>query len=241
MVGLPGGTFTMGGDTRPFETPFYRHDAVDVQGFCLDVTEVTVAAYTSCVSANACTEPAADVWCNWKRPGAGLHPVNCVDWSQATSFCASLGKRLPTEEEWEWAARGTSQARTYPWGDELPSVDRTNGCGTECVAYDKTFGGADTRALYPADDGWPHTAPVGSFPRGATAQGLQDMAGNVWEWTSSSDDANSRVLRGGGWHCESPPCMRAAYRWGFTPTLRSNSGESYVSSTGAYIGLRCAR
>lgn len=219
-----------------------RKDTVTVQPFCMDVTEVTVAAYTGCVTANACTAPNAyavddtDVphkylrACNWKRPSAGLHPVNCVDWGQATSYCAWAQRRLPTEEEWEWGARGASQGRVHPWGSEAPSADRVNACGTECVAWWKANMGPNLTALYPADDGWPTTSPVGSFPRGATAQGLQDMAGNVWEWTSSNHDANARIIRGGGWSDLDASFLRAAFRFGDAPSSRDYG-----------LGFRCAR
>jgi formylglycine-generating enzyme required for sulfatase activity len=216
-----------------------RHDTVTVQPFCMDLTEVTVSAYTGCVSANACAEPSPYMTdeanrlnraCNWKRPGAGLHPVNCVDWGQATSYCAWAGKRLPTEEEWEWAARGASQARTYPWGNDAPSADRLNACGTECVTLVKSNFGQDWTALYQADDGWPTTAPVGSFPRGATPQGLQDMGGNVREWTSSNFDATARVVRGGSWNDDVASIFRAALRGRDTPSYRYGG-----------LGFRCAR
>jgi serine/threonine protein kinase len=229
MALLPRGTYTMG----------ERKDAVSVQPFCIDVTEVTVSSYANCVAAGACAEPSPHKTddpnkyyraCNWKRPGAGLHPVNCVDWNQATAYCAWAGKRLPNEEEWEWAARSAEAGRTYPWGDGAPSPDRVNACGTECVKWAKENLGEEWSPTYPADDGWPTTAPVGSFPKGATEQGLEDMAGNVWEWTSSSLDANTRVARGGSWGFDVAIHMRAAVRGGRDPALRSKFG-----------GFRCAR
>ena len=230
MARLPAGTYTLGD----------RHDTVTVQPFCMDITEVTVAAYGACVSANACAEPNPYLTdeankfsraCNWKRPGAGLHPVNCVDWGQATSYCAWAGKRLPSEDEWEWAARGGNEGRVYPWGSEPPTADRVNACGTECVAWGKANLGADVTAMYAADDGWPITAPVGSFPRGATAQGLQDMAGNVWEWTSSNYDATARVSRGGGWYSTGASILRAAIRPAGSPRRTASTS----------LGFRCAR
>jgi formylglycine-generating enzyme required for sulfatase activity len=230
------------GPVRGHDTPGVRREAVTVQPFCMDVTEVTVDAYGACVAAHACTEPdpfvSADApsWepaCNWGRPGAGRHPVNCVDWGQATAYCAWAGKRLPTEEEWEWGARSTTEGRTYPWGEQAPSADRLNACGIECVVWLKgKGGGARLPPMYPASDGWPRTAPVGSFPRGATRQGLKDMAGNVWEWTSSLPVPGSRqrVVRGGGWRYDVATSMRAAERHWDLPSTRDDAR-----------GFRCAR
>lgn len=230
MASLPAGTFALGD----------RRDTVSVHPFCMDVTEVTVSAYASCVSASGCTEPDRYMakregqndarTCNWKRPGASTHPVNCVDWNQAMSYCAWANKRLPTEEEWEWAARGAEAGRTYPWGEGAPSPDRINACGTECVKWAKESFGEDWSAMYQADDGWPTTAPVGSFPRGASPQGLQDMAGNVWEWTSSIYDANNRIMRGGSWGDIDASAVRAALRPPGTMEARYGG-----------IGFRCVR
>jgi formylglycine-generating enzyme required for sulfatase activity len=215
-----------------------RHDTVTVEPLCMDVTEVTLSAYSECVSGNGCSEPnpyatdSANKWdrgCNWRRPGAEHHPVNCVDWNQATAYCAWAGKRLPSEEEWEWAARGGSEGRIYPWGSAPPTADRLNACGTECVRWAKANVGEDLLAMYPADDGWPMTAPVGSFPGGATAQGLQDMAGNVWEWTSSNYGGGARVRRGGSWRYDQVSLVRSALRTRSTPSFRIAS-----------LGFRCA-
>src|SRR5262249_12710325 len=119
-------------------------------------------------------------YCN--RADRGDHPVNCVDWNQAATYCRSSGRRLPTEAEWEYAARG-SDGRLYPWGNEPPDARRLNACGRECVAFGKRLG-REFRAMYDGDDGWETTSPVGSFPAGASPFGALDMAGNVWEWTA---------------------------------------------------------
>ena len=224
---IPAGRFILG----------ERNNTGRVDPFCMDVTEVTVAAYGECVKVAVCSEPNAyrheDVedraTCNWLRPGAEQHPVNCVDWKQAAAYCVWAGKRLPTEDEWEWVARGGADNRPYPWGDETPSKDRLNACGEECVAWAKQTTGKAWTPMYPGDDGWPNTAPVGSFPHGATLLGVMDLAGNVREWTSSKFDARTKVVRGGGWSDFKTERARASNRTSEAPTVR-----------GRNLGFRCA-
>jgi len=117
------------------------------------------------VTAEACTEPGAWTRCNWNDPGYENHPVTYVDWNQAKTYCDWAGGRLPTEAEWEYAARSAGQPIEYPWRHETATCHWAlmyngvaNGCGTG------------------------RTWPVCSKPSGNTAQGLCDMAGNVWEW-----------------------------------------------------------
>jgi len=193
---------------------------VTVQGFCLDVTEVTVDAYTACVQTGRCTGDhprqwtadgttfSADEACNYGVSGKGPHPMNCVDWTQATTYCQANGKRLPTEEEWEWAARGGAEGRTYPWGAAPPS-------GQLCWSGTKKRSG---------------TCAVGSYPAGDAPGGIHDLAGNVWEWTASNHEGNTRVRRGGGWINEDTASPRAAHRGRSTPAFRSD-----------LLGFRCAR
>jgi sulfatase modifying factor 1 len=246
MVAIPGGEFAMGsedGDANANERPVHT---VKVAPFRLDRTEVTVADYAICVRAGKCSEPEAyrnvrgdfRQACNWRHPEGRLrHPVNCVDFMQATAFCAFAGKRLPSEEEWEYAARGGGEGRKYPWGNSPPDSSRLNACGTECppnLIAKRFFGVAP---MYPQGDPWPETAPVGSFPAGASKHGVLDLAGNVWEWTASryasydgSGGEDKRVLRGGSWGGGDPRTERTTNRFRLDPTVRAQ-----------FLGFRCAR
>ena len=209
MVRIPTGTFLMGSDFGDAdEEPVHR---VTVPAFEMDVTEVTVAQYTRCVDAAQCTEPDSGNFCNWASPGRDNHPINCVDWNHATTYCKWAGKRLPTEQEWEYAARGTD-GRVFPWGDSDPASQ---------LCWNR----------------W--RTKEGTCPSGASAFGLLDMAGNVYEWTSrrycdsyaaNRNCTDSRVNRGGGWSDEKPSYVRSSFRLGGNPTLRGNN-----------LGFRCAR
>jgi len=166
-----------------------RQDLQTVRPFCLDATEVTVDAYTACVATGRCgadhpsqTTEDGSIFvdaptCNYGVSGRGQHPMNCVDWGQASTYCNLRGKRLPTEEEWEWAARGGYEARSFPWGSEEPRFQL-------CWSGPIKIGG---------------TCRVGDSPAGDAVGGIHDLAGNVWEWTSNSTGSDARVARGGGW------------------------------------------
>lgn len=235
MVRLPRGTFLLGEPTGPgLGVPTYER----VGPFLLDVTEVTVGAYAECARAGACPPAATTVrwaviargdreaWgaaCNGDRADRVDHPANCVDWNQAAAYCAWAGKRLPSEAEWEWAARNGRLDTTYPWGDEPPGPQLCwSGWGSD--------GG---RAL---DAG---TCPAGSFPGGETRSGLKDLAGNVSEWTSSTTlaGADSRgrggttvpIHRGGSWADADPADVTAIRRPAEPRTHRDPR-----------IGFRCA-
>ena len=249
MVRIPAGTFNMGSnDGAADEKPVH---SVRVASFEMDLTEVTVAQYAACVSKGGCQPaPTTIDWngitdekrrifseaCNGNRSDRQNHPVNCVTWNQANTYCRWAGKRLPTEEEWEYAARGTD-GRTYPWGNGAPGPRLLNACGSECVAWARERG-RSWAAMYQADDGWATTAPVGSYPSGDSPFGLHDMAGNVLEWTASRYSAdysknrttNAFVARGGRWDDDAPSYVRAANRSGVAPTNRGND-----------LGFRCAR
>ncbi|MFO0739890.1 MAG: bifunctional serine/threonine-protein kinase/formylglycine-generating enzyme family protein [Labilithrix sp.] len=265
MIKIPGGKYFMGSDdkredTLPIERPAHQ---VTLSSYCMDTTEVTVEAYKACSDRGECKRaPTENEWdgiddkshklydplCNIRDPEAkAKHPINCVDWELADAFCKASGKRLPTEAEWEFATRG-SDGRKYPWGDETPSSGTfLNACGKECVEWGKKHPDPDNPlvAMYPANDSWANTAPVGSFPKGASQFGLQDVVGNVWEWVSDwkapyTTDAQTdpkgpevgteKVLRGGAWNGSDPAWVRPSYRFALDPKLRSHG-----------IGMRCAQ
>jgi eukaryotic-like serine/threonine-protein kinase len=247
MVRVPAGSFRMGADDGDDDQK-PAHDT-RVAGFERDATEVTVAAYSACVQAGACTPPATHVdwpgvtsqdhavfddFCNAGRPDRQAHPVNCVDWSSADAYCRWSGKRLPTEEEWEYAARGP-EGRTFPWGTDAPSAGVTNACGKECSDEMKARG-RSVGALYAASDHWPFTAPVAKYP--PNPFGLYDLAGNVWEWTSGhycpyttpSCGDPRRVARGGSWDVVEAKFLRTADRAPYDPATRNTN-----------IGFRCVK
>ena len=138
-----------------------------------------------------------------------------------------------------------SDGRKYPWGDEPPTDgSRLNACGKECLAWGKKFN-EEVSAMYAADDGFATTAPVGSFPKGASPFGLQDVVGNGWEWAGDwyapytlaaqldpkgAEVGTERVLRGGAWNGSDPGWVRPTYRFKSQPGLRSHG-----------IGMRCAK
>jgi formylglycine-generating enzyme required for sulfatase activity len=221
-VTIAGGAFMMGSESgSAVERPAHR---VTVRTFQMAKTEATNAQYRACVQAGACS-PASD---QADRFNGDDQPVVGVDWQQASSFARWAGGRLPSEAEWEYAARSGGRLQEYPWGNETASCARAvmddggRGCGRSA------------------------TWPVCSKPAGNSAQGLCDMAGNVWEWVqdwyhSSYDGApsdgrawesptgSSRVLRGGSWYYDAG-LARSAYRDRFVPGNRVGS-----------LGLRLAR
>ena len=225
-VSMPGGAFLMGSDRNDDEKPRHR---VTVKGFRMARTETTVKQYRACVQAGACTEPDSsgrNSSCNWGQSGREDHPVNCIDWKQSSAFCRWVGGRLPSEAEWEYAARSGGRDQEYPWGNEAANCSRAvlsdggNGCGQG------------------------RTWPVCSKESGNTAQGLCDMAGNVGEWVQdgyqgayggapvdgSAWESGSpvRVDRGGGWYSGASG-LRALFRAGSDPLYRDS-----------VLGGRCA-
>lgn len=199
MVRVPAGRFFMGcneavdSDCFSDEKPGRK---LDVSAFQIDRTEVTATAYQACVAAGLCMAPASGGGCNWEVTGHETHPVNCVNWDQARAYCEWAGKRLPTEAEWEKAARGTD-GRKYPWGNGAVGAGRAN-----------------------LESGAPQA--VGRYPAGASPYGALDMAGNVGEWVADQyPGTEGRVVRGGGWFY-APRLARASYRGRYDPRVRVN-------------------
>ena len=215
MVRVPAGEFIMGSDSgRAGEKPDHR---VYLDEFYIDKYEVTNEQYNQCVSAGPCSP-------NQKFDGFTdpQQPVVGVDWNQASTYCSWVGKRLPTEAEWEKAARGTD-GRTYPWGE-----------GIDC-----------SKANYGYCN-YSKTKQVGSYPSGASPYGAMDMTGNVLEWVADwynenyylnslnrnptgPETGNARVARGGSWGYD-PNEVRAFHRGWLVPGGRVS-----------YVGIRCAR
>jgi len=239
FVRVPSGTFTMGSPPTEGDADEHPAHTLTLAGFCMERLEVTVAEYEACIAAGACTPTGTDTQCNMQpqnRPARSNHPINCVDFQQASSYCSYIGARLPTEPEWEYAARG-SDGRKYPWGNAPPSPRLLNECGDECAAYAASLPTPETKKpMYSGSDGWAETSPVGSYPRGASPFGILDIAGNVYEWTSSpycnypqhNCSSQYRMYRGGGWYTEKSAAV--AVRNGNLMTDKS-----------VVVGIRCAK
>ena len=231
MCSVPVGPFGMGcneavdNQCEPSERPYHR---VELDGFFIDRYEITVGDYRNCVTDGACEVPPVGKLCNYSKSGRDDHPVTCVTWDQAAAYCAWAGKRLPTEAEWEKAARGID-GRKYPWGS-APEAS----CDYVVMFEESVCGVGDTQ-------------PVGTRPKGASPYGVMDMAGNVWEWVADLFDesyyqtapvANPkgpqsgtvRVLRGGSWGMSYENFLRCSARWGKEPA--SDFGT---------IGFRCVK
>lgn len=218
---IPGGTFWMGSDETDAdadEDEMPRHQ-VTLSSFYIYTHEVTNAMYAKCVSAGGCWPVhvlESGPTTHYNDPAYADHPVVGVTWDMARDYCAWAGARLPTEAEWELAARGTDSLR-YPWGSDSPACDRVNMLG----------------CLVP-----PNTAAVGSYALGNSPYGVWDTSGNVWEWvhdwyaenyytfspasnplgpfTYQDPDHPLKVVRGGGLYSE-PRQMRSAARLGANP------------------------
>ena len=216
MVRIGGGSFVMGCDPKSGWNCVAEEEPaqlVKVEAFELDRFEVTADEYQACVDAGVCFYRGSilDQRRTFKN-SRGNHPINFVSWVEAHTFCVWRGKRLPTDAEWEKAARGPDGLR-FPWGNEpMPSCDiaivdqddepdnGTEGCGTGFS--------------------W----PVGSRPQGASPYGIQDMIGNVWEWTAMSTVRGSSFSNGGD-------------TIGFVSRFEGNR----LSDRSFDVGFRCAR
>jgi len=223
MVLVPAGEFTMGSATGDAdERPAHQ---VYLDSFLIDRHEVTVEQYAAFLQETGTSSPSD--WRMMNQLSNKKRPVSGVDWADAAAYCKWASKRLPTEAEWEKAARGTD-GRLYPWGNEPPTPRHAN--------YGQA-GSGNNGAM----------APVGSFEEGKSPYGLYDMAGNVWEWVSDWYDhdyyktspprnpegpltGGFKGIRGGAWN-SSPRALRSADRYWDPPTFRSQ----YLP------GFRCAK
>jgi eukaryotic-like serine/threonine-protein kinase len=259
MVYVPEGNFLMGSNEGPdSEKPTHT---VWLNAFWIDQTEVTNLQFIKFVGESNYTtdaeianwsylfEMSSEKWVkvagvNWRHPYGPTsaldklenHPVSYMSWNDASAYCKWAGRRLPSEAEWEKAARGTD-SRFYPWGDSKPSKYLLN-----YADKNLSVGWADINS----DDGYSFTSPVGHYPEGASPYGALDMSGNVWEWVNDWYDPNyylsqtiwsnptgpitksGRVLRGGSWY-DTGTVTRSSFRLGYYPM------DWY-----AYYGFRCA-
>jgi formylglycine-generating enzyme required for sulfatase activity len=242
--------FEMGSDDGDSdEQPVHE---IKLAGYFLDRTEVTVEAYSRCVNAGACqaqdtvdgkgfSEAEKKRWsrfCNYGKAGREQHPMNCVDWHQAKTYCRWTKNRLPTEAEWEYAARGET-GWTHVWGNAPPDPTKLNACGDECVELAMGIGVAWSK-MYGERDKYQTTAPVGSIAGDKSPFEVMDLGGNVSEWVADwycktyrpdcRPQRESRVVRGASWRHADPRSTRATARNGESP-----------SSRGGSLGFRCAR
>jgi formylglycine-generating enzyme required for sulfatase activity len=216
MLLVPAGEFQMGSDAPEADPDERPARQLHVDAFWIDRVEVTNARYRRCFEAGRCEAPAGAAF---EQPALAEHPVTIVSWEKAVAYCAWAGKRLPTEAEWEKAARGTA-ARAYPWGSSYEE-------GRANAGY--TYG----------------TAPVSQHATGASPYGVLGMAGNVFEWTSSlykpypydardgREDLSARgarVNRGGSWYYDA---------WYARTSYRATANHIYRRISD--LGFRCAK
>jgi len=247
-IAIHGGWFWMGckpGDNACWSNELPQH-AVKLDAFAMARRPVTLTDYRMCVDAGSCRAPdTTSSWCSganaryngWITAGSSDRPVNCVTWSDARAFCGWIGAHLPSEAQWEMAARGAcfsepdaacrAAMRTWPWGETPATCERA-------VMADENGAGCGEDRIW----------PVGSRPAGRSPEGLDDMAGNVWEWTADWHDLYTsvpttnpdgpkggvmRVIRGGAFH-EVSEHLRSSLRGTADPDVPYRS-----------VGFRCVR
>jgi formylglycine-generating enzyme required for sulfatase activity len=219
MVYVPGATFKLSEQGKGGK----GNHSVKLNSFWIDQTEITNSHYEKCVAAGECLSPTTCAWGEptYDVPSYSNHPVICVTWQMAKSYCEWAGARLPTEAEWDYAARGPKRF-IYTWGDTFDS-GFVNFCDANCPKADSQWQNAN--------DGYARTSPVGSYLDGASWCGTLDMNGNVWEWIfdwyapysadyqenpTGPNIGNERVIRGGSWY-DNPDFLRADHRHPFDP------------------------
>ena len=232
-VCIGAGTFSMGNVDVAVINGYVAHGPVHdvtLAAFVLDELEVTVGRYRACVTAGACTAPGTtpEQGCTYTASAGAQErfPVTCVNYDAAVGFCFWDGaRRLPTEAEWERAARGTT-GTTYAWGNDVSCSKAVFGANAQCAQY---------AGLLPRE--------VGSTPLGASPDGALDLTGNAWEWVNDwfgpyssaaannptgPDNGSSRIIRGGNW--QTPPNAAAAF-------MRRAEAPAAIAPT----TFRCAR
>lgn len=245
MVFIPGGKYYIGGvdtDAHPDEKPAHN---VTLSSFWMDQLEVTNGMYSLCVKAGNCTPPRELKSSTHKSyfgsPDFNDFPVIQVSWQDASNYCEWAGRRLPTEAEWEAAARGNADYRRFPWGEQ---------------DADKTLANYG----YTVRD----TSRVGSYPTGASPFGILDMAGNVWEWVvdyydagyyaksdASAQDSTGpkeavgpglrRVIRGGSWVEGLKDARVSSRAYGASPDLTADpTSAKFLGDANDHTGFRCA-
>lgn len=251
LAHIPAGKTIIGADDGDENERPAHYDNVD--DYLISTLEITAEFYGECVKTGTCEPTDSVFWegmgsieknkwsafCTFGKPGKEKHPMNCVNWYQASTYCAWRRMRLPTEKEWEYSVRGKN-GRLYPWGSDPPGPALLNACGNECV--DQLFKMAPEAwsRMYDGNDGWPLTAPVGSISGDQSPEGVFDLGGNVAEWVADSyrdcyrkdcqsDDA-LRTVKGATWATGEISIVRGASRSGRPPTRKT-----------PLIGFRCAK